>query len=142
MDVLQSDLIRMHGNNSLFLKHGFLLGTWLSIGVSFAKSPSEFYIQRVSDADRLRELQLRLYECCDGGKYGGSKEPDKLMAGKVYAARYSADKQWYRARIRTITLIELRGLSLLAVATCSSPIAFAILPILFISRYSPLLYEE
>ncbi|CAH1798876.1 unnamed protein product [Owenia fusiformis] len=70
--------------------------------VTHIKNPCNFVIQRVADGDRLRSLSRLMNKWCESlearGHIPNTVEPDDLVL-----AKYNADNNWYRARVKRLT---------------------------------------
>ncbi|XP_058982568.1 uncharacterized protein LOC101894940 isoform X2 [Musca domestica] len=67
------------------------------VHISYVKSPGHFYIQRVSDIEKIRQLSQAYV---DGGQT--INIPKDMTIGYYYMAYNSADKQWYRGMLKKI----------------------------------------
>uniref|UniRef100_A0A0G4GWZ7 Uncharacterized protein n=1 Tax=Chromera velia CCMP2878 TaxID=1169474 RepID=A0A0G4GWZ7_9ALVE len=65
--------------------------------ISHIEGITRFFVQREADGKALEELQNTLNEkCADDNAF---KLPSAPRKGELVAARFSVDKQWYRARV-------------------------------------------
>uniref|UniRef100_A0A8C3ALW9 Tudor domain-containing protein 1 n=1 Tax=Cyclopterus lumpus TaxID=8103 RepID=A0A8C3ALW9_CYCLU len=72
------------------------LGDSFSVMITHLQSPSEIIIQKVENAGMIQELQLKLREhCCQVP----APQNFRPAPGTVCCARFSEDKQWYRAKV-------------------------------------------
>ncbi|XP_054718461.1 RING finger protein 17-like [Uloborus diversus] len=63
-------------------------------------SPSSFWVQKLSDRRKLHELSEAMNRWC---KYEGKKHHvDSVEKGDLYIVQYSADKRWYRGRVKKV----------------------------------------
>nr|XP_054753309.1 tripartite motif-containing protein 42-like [Lytechinus pictus] len=65
------------------------------------RSPARFYIQRKSDRPRLARMMKTLYKVCES-EDKKKRIPDPLVVGLRCCCKFSVDKQWYRAIIKTL----------------------------------------
>ncbi|XP_039990647.1 tudor domain-containing protein 1 isoform X2 [Xiphias gladius] len=72
------------------------VGDSFSVVVTHFQSPDEFIVQKVENAGVIQELQLRLREHCCQVPPPHTFRP---APGTVCCARFSEDKQWYRAKV-------------------------------------------
>ncbi|XP_056285951.1 tudor domain-containing protein 1 isoform X2 [Pseudoliparis swirei] len=72
------------------------LGDSFSVMITDLQSPSEIILQKVENAGMIQELQLNLREhCCQLP----APQNFRPAPGTVCCARFSEDKQWYRAKV-------------------------------------------
>ncbi|XP_073813354.1 tudor domain-containing protein qin isoform X2 [Musca autumnalis] len=67
------------------------------VRVSHVNSPEHFYIQRVSDVEKIRELSQAYVDMGQAANI-----PKNITVGYYYMFYHSADKQWYRSKLKNI----------------------------------------
>lgn len=67
------------------------------VRVSHVKSPEHFYIQKVSDIQKLRELSNTYLDYAQGNRMTRI-----LSEGYYYMTYHAKDKQWYRSILKKI----------------------------------------
>ncbi|KAM9716326.1 tudor domain-containing protein 1 [Menidia menidia] len=72
------------------------VGDQFSVSVSYFRSPSEFIVQKASNAGIINNLEWKLREHCS---QAAATENFRPAPGTVCCAQFSADKEWYRAKI-------------------------------------------
>ncbi|XP_068440058.1 tudor domain-containing protein 1 isoform X2 [Clinocottus analis] len=72
------------------------LGDSFFVMITHLQSPSEIIVQKVENAGMIQELQLKLREhCCEAP----APQNFRPAPGTACCARFSEDKQWYRAKV-------------------------------------------
>ncbi|KAK7488311.1 hypothetical protein BaRGS_00020470 [Batillaria attramentaria] len=77
------------------------LDTWVNCGIQVIYSCTRFYVNRMDVVDELEALRSALTSHCIGTSEQNTV--GKVQAGDNVLTQYSADGEWYRARVESVS---------------------------------------